>query len=594
MTKFGLQYSNITKTGVKITVKNSEKSRSPWFWVPSLYFAEGVPYIIVTTVSILIFKQLGMSNSDVARFTSFLMFPWAIKPLWTPIVDLYRTKKWWVILMQLAMAAAFLLAVFAMPFTAATRALLAIFSILAILSATHDAAADGIYVVSLNPNLQAFFTGIRGTFYRIAMITAQGGVVLLAGLVQQHTSLQPLEFSLDIKNAAVQPVELANDFFTVRTTACPLDAPDAKYLDPMIAAYNADPTAEKLTQIIADAKDAPLAFVTLHNTGNNDRRQLAVVRSADTKYKDVSFVGAERLIFTSDTLDLPRLARITAVANGTDGSSTMFRVDSGNFIAAWMVALGVLSGLYALMAVYHMFALPHDSGNASGVTDLGKFYREFARAFVSFFTKKNVVAALIFILLFRFGESQLLKIGSTFMIDPVSKGGLGLRNSEYGAIYGVVGILCLVLGGIAGGWALSRQGLRFWMLPMALALNLPDVVYVLMAHYQPSDRFPVYLSVAVEQFGYGFGFSAYMMFMVWFASDSGKFATSHFAIMTGLQAVGMMVPGFYSGDIQENLCSGDYFHFFVWVMIATLVSFAATIVAMRVIPKDYGKPQTDQ
>ena len=575
-------------------MKNSDKTRSPWFWVPSLYFAEGVPYIIVTTVSILIFKQLGMNNSDVARFTSFLMFPWAIKPLWTPIVDLYRSKKWWVVTMQLAMAAAFLLAVFAMPFTAATRSLLAIFSVLALLSATHDAAADGIYVVSLKPNLQAFFTGIRGTFYRIAMITAQGGVVLLAGLVQQHTSLRPLEFSLEIKNAAVQPVELANEFFIVSTAKCALGSSDAKHLDPMIADYNADPSAEKLARITAAAQNVPLAFITLRDTGNSDRRQLALVRTADSRDKDVSFVGAERLLFTRDTLDLPRLARITAVANGADGSITSFRVDSGNFIVAWMVALGVLSGLYALLAVYHFFALPSDAGSASGVTDMGKFYREFAQAFVSFFTKRNVVVALIFILLFRFGESQLLKIGSTFMIDPVSKGGLGLSNSEYGAIYGVVGISCLLIGGIAGGWALSRQGLRFWMLPMALALNIPDSVYVLMAHCQPVDRFPVYLSVAVEQFGYGFGFSAYMMFMVWFASDSGKFATSHFAIMTGLQAIGLMVPGFYSGDIQENICGGDYFHFFVWVMIATLVSFAATVAAMRVIPKDYGKPQPNR
>ncbi|MEA4863621.1 MAG: hypothetical protein AB7F40_06835 [Victivallaceae bacterium] len=570
---------------------DNTKRRSPWCWVPSLYFAEGVAYMIVNTVSILIFKQMGMSNTWVAVYSSFLNFPWIVKPLWTPLLDIYGTKRRWVLATQFAMSAAFVLAAFAMPLPFAVSCILGLFMITAFCSATHDAAADGIYIVELEPHRQAFFTGVRSTAYRVAMITAQGGVVMLAGIIQQATSLQPLSFSIGVKDSIVQPFTAGNDYFSVSIGAFKPDlevkADELKAFAGRLAAYDADRTAEKRADLnpppgvgLAEIRfDKPLA--------EGETGQLSVVRTG--RESDFSFENAESLIFTRENSGMPKIVRVIPGKNISDGSFSEFRVDSGNFVLAWMVALGAVGALYFALAAWHLFALPAEAAKRGGHLPFKEVYREFGMAFGTFFIKKGIVPALVFILLYRFAESQLMKIGNAFIIDPLSKGGLGLTNTEYGMVYGMVGILSLVIGGLLGGWALSRQGLRFWMLPMALALNIPDVVYVLMSYFQPVTLWPVYLSVIVEQFGYGFGFASFMLFMVWFADDSGKYATSHFAIMTGLTALGTALPGAASGWIQEKVLDKNYFHFFLWVMLATLISFAATWVARREVPAGYGR-----
>lgn len=575
---------------------DNSKRRSPWCWVPSLYFAEGVAYMIVNTVSIIIFKQMGMDNAWVAAYSSFLNFPWILKPLWTPLLDIYGTKRRWVLLTQFLMAAAFVLAAFAMPLPFAVSCILALFLITAFCSATHDAAADGIYIVELEPHKQAFFTGVRSTAYRLAMITAQGGVVMLAGIVQQSTSLQGMNFSLNVRDAVVQPVAAGNDYFSVDiggfAAAAPKDDAQArgealKAFAGRLKEYQAAPSVEKLAAI-NPPPGIGLARINFNKPlAEGESRQLSVVRTS--RESDFSIANAERLVFTEDNRALPKVAAVYPGANLSDGSLAGFRVDSGNFVMAWMVALGAVGALYFVLSFWHLFFLPVEPVRKACHMPPAEIYREFGQAFGTFFSKKAIVPALIFILFYRFAESQLLKVGSAFIIDPLATGGLGLSNSEYGMVYGVVGVCSLVGGGLLGGWALSKHGLRFWMLPMALALNIPDAVYLYMSHFQPSELWPVYVSIAIEQFGYGFGFASFMLFMVWFADDSGKYATSHFAIMTGLTALGTMLPGAASGWIQQVPCQKSYVLFFVWVLAATLVSLAATLIACRVVPVSYGR-----
>lgn len=564
------------------------RRRSPWLWVPSLYFAEGIPYMIVNTVSILIFKQLGMSNAMLAFFTSFLMFPWVIKPLWTPLLDMYWLKKRWIMLTQFTMGICFAVAAFVMPLTFATQLLLLIFMLLAFFSATHDAAADGFYILGLEQDQQAFFTGVRSTFYRISMIAAQGGVVLLAGIVQESTGLQPLQFELTrAQYESFEPMQFANDDIVIELERGRGNIhKSASECEFALTSYNESPSEARLDAVNAPGNALLVKVFLKHKLSGSEQRQLALVHSGS---KSFGLSYADRLVFTAENQHMPQLAIITPAGIADDVSPAVFKVQSGNFILAWSVALGAVALLYLLLPVYHAFALPAEERYSGRINSAKEFYREFGSAFVTFLTKKGIVSALLFILFYRFAEAQLLKLGTAFLIDYPEYGGLGLSNSSYGVIYGIFGVISLTAGGILGGWALSKQGLRFWMLPMALALNLPDAVYVYLATVLPDDLLPVTLSIIVEQFGYGFGFASYMLFMIFVAEDSGKYATSHYAIMTGLMAVGIMIPGSFSGIIYSEGCDDSYPKFFWWVMCATLVSFVVTLIAMRRVPKSFGR-----
>ena len=567
---------------------DKKSKRSPWLWVPSLYFAEGIPYVIVNTVSMLIFKQLGMDNALIAFFTSFLMFPWVLKPLWTPVVDIYGTKKRWVLCTQFGMGLLFMVAVFAMPLAFAVQLLLAVFVLMAVFSATHDAAADGFYIVSLEPEQQAFFTGVRSTFYRISMVVAQGGVVLLAGLIQQATGIDKLEFEMSGRADTIQ-VATAENADVELSVAGVWHSADFEKLTQSIAEYNLHTSEDEWIAPTLEMSESMYGVVLklhLKTPLNGTPRQLSMASISGSDFK---VVDGDRLIFKPEFEGKPLL--VVLKGRGVEEVTAGVTVQGGNFILAWMIALGAVAVLYLLLPLYHRFSMPKERTSERKVTTFNAFYHEFSEAFVSFFKKDHIGVILMFILLYRFAESQLLKIGSLFLVDAGVKGGLGLSNSEYGVAYGTFGVLSLLAGGIIGGWALSRKGLRYWMLPMALALNISDLAYVYLATVLPESIVVVTLAIIFEQLGYGFGFTAYMLFMIYVASDSGKYSTSHFAIMTGFMALGMMLPGMFAGKIQQDWFSGNYVIFFWWVMCATLVSIAVTLAAARIVPHTFGKPE---
>jgi PAT family beta-lactamase induction signal transducer AmpG len=414
-------------------------ARSPWSWVPTLYYAEGIPYVIVMTVSVIMYKRLGISNTDIALYTSWLYLPWVIKPLWSPLVDMFRTKRFWIVTLQLVIGGA--LGAVALTITAPDffRYSLAVFWLLAFSSATHDIAADGFYMLGLEEHQQSAFVGIRSTFYRLAMISGQGLLVVLAGQLEIGTGGQ-------------------------------------------------------------------IAF-------------------------------------------------------------------------AWSITFLVLAGMFLALFVYHRFMLPRPSSDASVRT--ADPLRQFFIVFAKFFRKKGIGSILAFLLLYRLGEAQLIKLVSPFLLDATDRGGLGLSTSEVGIVYGTIGIIALTLGGLLGGYVVSRQGLKFWLWPMVLSIHLPDLMFVFLSQVQPSDFLVINAAVAIEQFGYGFGFTAYMLYMILVAEGDHK--TAHFALCTGFMALGMMVPGMASGAIQEFL---GYGNFFLWVVICTIPGF---IAAARVeIPLGFG------
>ncbi len=416
----------------------SNKDKNAWAWVPSLYFTEGLPYVIIITVSVIMYKKLGISNADIGIYTSWLYLPWVIKPLWSPLVDIKSTKRNWFLGMQLLIAIAFLGVGLTIPLNNFFVLSLACFWITAFASATNDIASDGYYLIALSEKKQSFFLGVRSTFYRLSMVTGQGLIVVLAGFLEEH--------------------------------------------------YGNSEKAWSFTMIITAVFMIVLTLINLLTT---------------PKVEDNNAVIAEEKV-------------------------------------------------------------------------------NFFDVFITFFQKKQIWMALIFILVYRLGESQLVKMASPFLLDTTETGGLALSTKEVGTIYGTFGIIALTIGGILGGIVISIDGLKKWMLPMILALNLPNLLYVLLAFWQPSSVIFATIVVIIEQFGYGFGFAAFLMFMIYVAEGVSK--TSHYAIATGFMALGMMLPGMLSGIIQEAI---GYTGFFIWVVIAAIPGIVLTRFILY--PADYGK-----
>ncbi len=422
---------------------NRPVERNAWVWVPSLYFAEGLPYVVVMTVSVILYKRLGISNTDIALYTSWLYLPWVIKPVWSPLVDMFRTKRFWIVTMQLVIAAALALVALTIPASSFFRYTLAVFWLMAFSSATHDIAADGFYMLGLNHHLQAAFVGVRSTFYRVATITGQGLLVMVAGWLE--------------------------------------------------------------------------------------------------------------------------------TSNGR------------NISQAWSVAFMAIAGLFLLCFLYHRFLLPYPTEDRPQRSAGSRtVIKDFLDTFVLFFRKRNLIPTLLFLLFYRFAEAQLVKLVPPFLLDARDKGGMGLGTSEVGLVYGTIGIIALTLGGLLGGYVASQKGLKAVLWIMVGAIHLPDLAFVYLSQVQPNNFVLINAAVAIEQFGYGFGFTAYMLYMIMISE--GEFKTAHYAICTGFMALGMMLPGMFSGALQEYL---GYKNFFLWVMLSTIPGFV--VAALVKIDPEFGK-----
>lgn len=421
-------------------IRNSK--RSPWAWIPTLYIAEGLPYFAVNTLTVLLYTNLGISKTEMAFYTGWLYLPWVIKPFWSPFVDLMKTKRWWIVTMQLIIALTMGAIAFLLPTSFFFAATLAVFWIMAFASATHDISADGFYMLALDERQQAAYVGVRSTFYRIASILGQGGIVMLAGYLETSTS---------------------------------------------------------------------------------------------------------------------------------------------NIPQAWSLTFGLLSVLFLLIFLYHLWALPRPDLDhpVPGVT-AKNIATDFVRTFITFFKKPYIWSALGFMLLYRLPEALCIKMVQPFLKDPIADGGLGFTTSQIGFVNGTVGVIALLAGGILGGILISKGGLRRWLFPMAASLTLPCGVYCYLAAAQPESFTLISILIGFEQFGYGFGFTSFMLYLMYFSR--GESQTSHYAFCTAFMALGMMLPGMAAGWLYET--SGGYEAFF-WIIMATaLITFGVTGLVFRIVPKD--------
>ena len=418
------------------------KKTNAWLWIPSLYFASGLPYHAITSISDIMYKDMGISNTSIALYTSILLIPWTIKPLWSPLVEMIGTRRQWTLYSQILLAICFAAVSLFIPLNNFLLPTLAAFMVAAFVSSTHDIALDGYYIIALPEEKQSFFSGIRNTFYRIATVFSSGFLVMLAGWLA----------SLSEKNSL-----------------------------------------------------------------------------------------------------------------------------------AWCATFITTAAIMAILFLYHRKAMPHSDNDISRrVNDTGSIFANYGDIIKTYFQKPGIWQAILFLLLFRFPEAQLGKIGKLFLMDNADAGGLALDKGEIGFIYGVIGVIGLIIGGIAGGICISRKGLKYWLWPMVIAISLPDIVYVYMSMALPDNLTAISSCIFVEQLGYGFGFTAYTLYMIYFAQ--GKYPTAHFAISTAFMSLGMMLPGMISGKIQAWF---GYENFFIWVMVCTAVTFLVSAI-IKIDPK-FGK-----
>lgn len=428
----------------KINKTSKGFGRSPWTWIPTLYIAEGLPYFAVNVLTVLMYTNMGIDKETMAFYTGWLYLPWVIKPFWSPFIDLFKTKRLWTIGMQLFMAISMAAVGFLLPTSFFFSTTLVCFWLMAFFSATHDISADGYYMLELDTHQQAAYVGVRSTFYRIASVIGQGGLVIMAGWLEQ------------------------------------------------------------------------------------------------------SF---------------------------------------GNISKAWSVVFLSLSVFFILLTFYHTVLLPKPQNDrpTPGVT-AKSILKDFGATFITFFRKPHIWTALAFMLLYRLPEAMCIKLVQPFLKAPLEEGGLALTTAQIGFVNGTVGVIALLAGGIVGGLAIARNGLKKWLWPMALSLTLPCLVYCVLAMIQPSDFIIICTAIGIEQFGYGFGFTAFMLYLIYFSQ--GESQTSHYAFCTAFMALGMMIPGMFAGWLhnlfeQYNLFGADgpqgYVNFFWWVMVCCIATFAVCI-----------------
>jgi MFS transporter, PAT family, beta-lactamase induction signal transducer AmpG len=607
-------------------------SHHPWRWVPSLYFAQGIPYVVVTGVSVVMLKRLGLENAQIAFYTSLLGLPWVLKPVWSPLVQRFGTRRGWTVLMQLLVGAGLAVAALSLPTVDWVSYVLAAFAFVAIASATHDVAADGFYMLALSSHEQAWFVGIRSTAFRLAMVVGSGMLVMLAGNLESNTGLPTVRVhasgadrALDaipfdpariaVTDSSVQAVEVISD--AIDLSLRDRDVADVDALRLQVRRWNVEhgfyvasldelsgkPKDEKpRTGFIAAleefirARFGPRKPIAAEITRTGDatvvwmRLSQAVPAGAQQVVQfglaqgDPSFkvLEGERFTVTPENWDQP-FAAVVQVEDKLDmPSSADFEIRSGNLTLAWMTTLGIAAGLFALLCAYHFFVLPYPPLDRPVAPDAGRLASGFIEPFLDFFRKPKILALLAFLLLYRLPEAQLTKLATPFLIDPRERGGLALTTGELGFAYGTVGVIMLMLGGITGGIMAARNGLKRWLWPMALAIHLPNAAFLFLAYAQPESLWTITAAVGVEQFGYGFGFTAYLLYCIYIAR--GEHQTVHYALCTGAMALGMMIPGMWSGWLQQLI---GYEHFFVWVMICTIPSFAT--VAFIPLDAEFGK-----
>ncbi|MBI1291648.1 hypothetical protein GC173_10460 [bacterium] len=651
------------------------RSITPWLWVPTANFASGLPYVIVATLSTIVFKNMGVSNENIGYWTSLLLLPYTFKPLWSPLVDRYWAKRNWIVLAQAIIGICFFLVAAAIQFPksmmgelmgGAAKAIgaenlpqfyfysLIALMVVALASATYDIACDGFYMLALRDGQQSYFVGIRSTFYRLAMIGAGGLLPIVAGLIQDFTGPKYQEIVITSEPGIVESAPVQPDWAAL--------AGSTKDQQILMSSKEIAIPPGKTADVMVRLAQPPL-----------DGSEVVVLTRPVDGPKGLDFKSGDRIAFTTENWDQPSTLTLAVAEKEVIAPTTWhIRSSAGRIKLSWMVVFLSCGLIFLGMAVYHSAALPTPQADIQDTTDRPPFYKpliwlglavglptviwyvgsteladlikpfrekilegvanpkmktlfeqlfklgqntaillvaflvlrfvspvrrvasegfnfasrqsgiNFSEVFSTFFAKHKIGVMLAFILLFRLGEAQIVKMGAAFLLDERSKGGLGLTATQVGIVYNTVGVVCLTIGGIIGGYLIATYGLKKVIWPLVAAMHIPNTLYVFMAITKPTSIWIISTCVGIEQLGYGIGFASFMMYLIFAAQ--GEYKTSHYALCTGFMSLGMMLPMMFSGFLQSAL---DYPIFFV--LACLLVIPGVLVIPFLPMDDDFGK-----
>ncbi len=649
---------------------------TPWAWVPTVNFLQGLQYAIAIQLFAVIFKTMGIPNGPTLLWASLLSLPWTIKPLWGPLVDRYGTRRNWTIWMQFAVGVCLLGAAlsFWLPVSSLTGTgdisdspffFVCIGCLLAMgmAAATHDIACDGHYMLALNEKQQAFFVGVRSTVFRLALMTANGLLIAAAGWIQGHTGPSPIDVEVSAWRPDARPVFVIEDpvgfpveeqHIVVWPTTLEGDAGTTATLSVRLG--NAPPPGHP-----------EVVTVRLVPRGNFFERVFMAGNDQGIK------LDTQRIEFTADNWREPATITATLPTKIRDSAHATYRFEAGNIPFSWSMVLLLCAGVYFVCFIYHRFTMPKPGTDLPIAGDRPPFYQPvlaltatvavpwalgwavlygvgklegplqtitigdgatalaqkgftffftagkflvliilavgvwfatparrlarmfffkmsdvsrigFAEVFVTFFQKEKIILTLAFLLTFRLGEAQLAQVKNLFLIDLPENMGLGMSLGELAFTNTFVYLLALTVGGLLGGFLVARYGLRRMIWWMVAGMHLPNFLYVYLGTVLPENLVPVNVCVGIEAFGYGFGFVSYLLVMI--VTAKGSFKTAHYALCTGFMTLGYMIPGMWSGYLQELV---GYRVFFWLVILFSLPGLA--FIPFLPIDEDFGKKE---
>lgn len=417
-----------------------DRKLSPITWIPSAYFAMGLPFVAINLAAVIMLADLGIDKTSITFWTSLLILPYSIKPLWSPLLELYFTKKTFVLVCQALSGFCFGLIAFLLPVPNFYAYTIALMAVIGFSGATNDIATDGIYLTAIDKKTQAEYIGWQGAFYNLAKVLVNGGLVYLAGTLITHFKAENPE------NAATY---------------------------------------------------------------------------------------------------------------------------------AWMIIMGIIAAVMIGVAIYHYFFLPTGSKNEESPANFKDAMTSLWDVFKDFFTKKHIWLYILFIVCYRLTEGFAVKMVPLFLKDPDSAGGLGLSNESIGLIYGTLGTVAFIVGSILGGYYIARFSLKKTLFSLVCIFNVPFIIYLLFALYQPENIYIIGTGLVAEYFCYGFGFVGLTLFMMQQVAP-GKHPMAHYAFASGIMNLGVMLPGMISGFVYEQIGSVAFF------TVALLVSIPAFILAATI------------
>lgn len=577
-----------------------EKNFSAWFWIPTLYIAEAISFIIITSVSVIMYQSLEVSNSEIIFYTSLLYLPWLIKPFWSPLIDAIGTKRNWILFTQVLLAISFIVIAFLIQLPDYFQFTIIALWIVSFIAATHDVAVDGFYLVALKESDQSFFIGIRNSFYKIALISTATLVLLFSNQIEKIFSVSPAEFKVVANPNKFFEETIKVDSLTIKQKPGPLKlVSSTSYLeistkpktkDQVVFYANFARNMNMMNGFVPQSIVLPdtsmlndlvgnIGIIKFHLSKKPSEKEEYVITlkfvDGDNKFK---VIEGNTLKFTSLNWNKPAFAVIQIDSNVTNKTIATFSAGVEKFSFGWTITFGFLSLIFLLLFVFHKFILPYPSNDEALIekknTTVGK---EFFRSFARYFEKKKIILIILFFILYLFGHSQITKVLPQFLTDDKIIGGLYLQNYIVKIIKGI-STITFALGNLIAGFIIYKKGLKSLMMIFTLMMNISLAVYIYLSWFLPNNFWIVTSLIGFENLCYGFGFSLILMYIL--NVSEGNYPSSHFAISFGFMSLGILLSEFSSLIIKDSF---GYKYFFIWVLISTIPSF----ILVKLIPIEY-------